>query len=89
MLRICRLLIVILSKVLLISSEKLAAIEARKERMREIRAQLVRSVVHQPPDMDETYVKAKQQLKYIFLKKISRFVRTAIKHKDAITHLVK
>ncbi|VDM92052.1 unnamed protein product [Onchocerca ochengi] len=45
--------------------EKLAAIAARKERMREIRAQLVQPIVGSPPDMDETFHNALQQLKSI------------------------
>ncbi|EJD75293.1 hypothetical protein LOAG_17521 [Loa loa] len=45
--------------------EKLAAIAARKERMREIRAKLVQPVVESPPDMDETFHNALQQLKSI------------------------
>ncbi|KAM3724687.1 Pericentriolar material 1 protein [Dirofilaria immitis] len=45
--------------------EKLAAIAARKERMREIRAQLAKPVEESPPDMDETFRNALQQLKSI------------------------
>uniref|UniRef100_A0A915PSC8 Uncharacterized protein n=1 Tax=Setaria digitata TaxID=48799 RepID=A0A915PSC8_9BILA len=45
--------------------EKLAAITARKERMREIRAQLVQPVAPSSPDMDETFRSALQQLKSI------------------------
>uniref|UniRef100_A0A0R3S0I0 Myb_Cef domain-containing protein n=1 Tax=Elaeophora elaphi TaxID=1147741 RepID=A0A0R3S0I0_9BILA len=45
--------------------EKLAAIAARKERMREIRAKLIQPVVESPPDMDETFRNALQQLKSI------------------------
>ncbi|VBB29804.1 unnamed protein product [Acanthocheilonema viteae] len=52
---------------LIICSEKLAAIVARKERMREIRAKLIQPVVESPPDMDETFRNALQQLKYGFL----------------------
>lgn len=49
----------------IICSEKLAAIAARKERMREIRAKLVHPVA-ESPDMDETFCSALQQLKYFF-----------------------
>lgn len=42
--------------------EKLAAIEARKQRMREIQAQLLRPVIT-PSEMDDTFQKAQQKLK--------------------------
>ncbi|KHN88784.1 DNA topoisomerase 3 [Toxocara canis] len=48
--------------VLFIGSEKLAAIEARKQRMREIQSQLLRPVITES-EMDETFQKAQQRLK--------------------------
>lgn len=58
--------------IIILCSEKLAAMEARKERMREIRAKLVQPDVESPPDMDETFRNALQQLKYDFFHVMSK-----------------
>ena len=48
---------------LFIYSEKLAALKARKERIREIQSQLLRPSP-KPMQMDEAYLKAQEQLKF-------------------------